>query len=106
MVENLGPRPGNGVVCLINDDQARLPVGGGEPADERLHGCDLDCCICTLNASGDDAVLDAGGCEFAAGLMDQLTAMHKDQHLAAAGCGVGGDGRQDDGLACAGGCNQ
>ena len=94
------------MVCFVDDDEARLPVNRGEPADKRLHRCNLHRLLRWLDSSRDDAVLDAGGSQFAAGLMDQLTSMHKDEHLAATGRGAGRDGSQNYGLACPGRCHQ
>ena len=51
-------------------------------------------------ACGDDAVVKADHCELAAGLVDQLAAVNKDQDAIAFLCGRARDGGGDDCFGC------
>lgn len=102
MIGDLAPRAGNGVVRLVDDDQAGPPLDLLQPPDDGADGCDLDWAVLLGVTGGDDSVLDAYPVEFLTGLVDQLLAVNQDEDfLAFLGC-CSGDFGEDDRLATAG----
>ena len=75
-----------------------------EPPGQGLHAGHLNALAQVLAVAGcDDAVIAANGVEGAAGLIDQLLAVHEDADPVAADGGLLGDVDEGVGLAAAGG---
>ena len=102
MIGHLAPRACNGVVRLVDDDQAGFPFDLLQPPDNGADGRDLDWAVLLGVTGGDDSVLDPYPVKFLTGLVDQLLAVNQYEDLLAfLGC-CSGDFGKDDRLATAG----